>query len=154
MLLQGAQVALLAQNAFSCGSIVNFRFGEYVTLTPDGARQNRQYRKTKRRLIGAGIGAVALPVLIPGAGVGIAAGGTAFGLAEPIQGAVGAVLGGLTGGLGEDPESGDIGVVTESKQRLSGNNVRVRWNIKRTGQDDVIKEFWHNPEHLKKIPKR
>lgn len=102
----------------------------------------------KRRIIGGTIGFFALPALIPGAGVGLAAGGTAIGMSEPIQGAIGGAIGFLSGSLGNDPEAGDQGVVLQVAERLSGNNVLVRWTMIREGKDVVVKEFWHNPGHL------
>ena len=130
---------------------MELKAGQYVTLTAKGARESREWRTNKNRIIGSVVGAIALPALIPGAGIGIAAGGTAIGLSEPAQAAAGATLGWMTGTRGSNPESGDVGVVMEVRERLSGNDVRVRWSIQRDGQDEVLKEIWHRKTHLQKI---
>ena len=130
---------------------MEFKAGQYVTLTIKGARESREWRTNKNRVIGSVVGAIALPALIPGAGIGIAAGGTAIGLSEPAQVAAGATLGWMTGARGSNPESGDIGIVMEVRKRLSGNDIRVRWTIRREEQDEVLKEIWHRKPHLQKI---
>ena len=130
---------------------MEFMAGEYVTLTPKGAKESREWRTNKNRIVGSVVGAIALPALIPGAGIGIAAGGTAIGLSEPAQAAAGATLGWMTGTRGSNPESGDVGIVMEVRERFSGNDVRVRWSIKRDGQDELLKEIWHRKTHLQKI---
>ena len=129
---------------------MKFKAGQYVTLTPKGARESREWRTKKNRVFGGVVGAIALPLAIPGAGVGIAAGGTAIGLSEPVQAAAGAALGWLAGARGNNPESGDIGIVMEVRERLSGNDVRVRWSIQRDGEDEVLKEIWHRKITCKK----
>ena len=50
---------------------MEFKAGQYVTLTIKGARESREWRTNKNRVIGSVVGAIALPALIPVLAVGI-----------------------------------------------------------------------------------
>ena len=133
---------------------MSFSAGDYVTLTPQGAKEHRSYHSNQNKLIGAGVGLVLAPVLIPSAGVSIAAGGVAIGVSEPVQSAFGGVIGAMAGALfGGEPEAGNKGKVLTVNQRwLGGWEVEVLWCLADDNGKRLTKTCWHEAKHLQPYP--
>ena len=125
-----------------------FFVGQKVTLTPYGAQESRKYKKMKRRVISAGVGAVALPAIIPGAGIGIAGAMGGIGVGEPLQAAIGGAMGFMAGDAKEEPEAGLPGIVREVRSRISGRDVLVEWTLFTKEKGTFYKQCWHRPNHL------
>ena len=129
--------------------------GSRVCLTPEGASAHRSYHQNKNRLFGVALGAIALPAIIPSAGIGIAGGGFALGVDELSQGAVGGFIGGLLGGeFSSSAEGGITGKVLQVQERgfwQEGWDVEVRWKLKKDGKN-IQHEAWHEAKHLTLAP--
>jgi len=130
-----------------------FRVGEFVTLTPEGALAHRKYHANKNKLIGAGVGMLALPAIIPSAGVGLVAGGFAVGISEPVQSAIGGLIGGMAGALfGQEPEGGTRGRILAIESRFQGGvNVQVQWSIQQEDGQLTERSSWHQGKHLQML---
>lgn len=120
--------------------------GDFVVLTPEGAKEHRQHHLTGAAVTTAAVAAVAAPVAI-GAGIGIAAAGSAIGVST---GAAGGLAGGLAGAaassvLGGSPEGGQQGQIFKKERRWwgqSGFDYEVEWEDGSTS--------WHLGKHLRK----
>jgi hypothetical protein len=130
-----------------------FPVGDVVTLTPEGALAHRKYHANKNKLIGAGVGMLVLPAIIPSAGVGLAAGGFAVGISEPVQSAIGGLIGGMAGALfGQEPEGGTRGRILAIESRFQGGvNVQVQWSIHQEDGQVTQKSSWHQGKHLQRL---
>ena len=129
---------------------MSFSVGDDVTLTPQGAKEHRSYHSNQNKLIGAGVGLILAPALIPSAGVGIAAGGVAIGVSEPVQSVVGGAIGAMAGALfGDEPEAGNKGKVLAVNQRwLGGWDVEVLWHLADHNGKRLTKTCWHEAKRL------
>jgi hypothetical protein len=125
-----------------------------VTLTPQGAKEHRSYHSNQNKLIGAGLGLIFVPALIPAAGIGVAAGGAAIGISEPVQSAIGGALGAMAGALfGDEPEAGNKGkVLTINERWLGGWEVEVEWYLVDENKEPRTKTCWHEAKHLRPYP--
>lgn len=135
--------------------------GDLVSLTPEGAQRLRLMKRVKRGGLAAVVGAWALPALIPGEAIGIAAAGTAVGVGEAIQATVGAVVGGIFGTMTVDQCLAMKGTVLRLADRLSNNFIDdrplgqckkalVRWHwIDQETDEHKYSSSWHQIRHLR-----
>ena len=128
--------------------------GDWVALTEDGAKVLRQRHKTKFLAGGALLGAVALPLALPGAflaSVGIVSAGTGVAFVGGAQLAVGAAGGAgfssvMESFLENNPEARAIGIVNAKRKRLSRKDYdySVCWSAGTVRG----KSSWHSSRHL------
>lgn len=104
--------------------------GDWVALTEEGAKAHRKYHEKTFLVGGALLGAVALPLALPGAflaSVGIAGAGVGIAFTGGAQLAVGAAGGAgffsfVDSYLENHPEAKAIGIIKDKKGRWLGQN--------------------------------
>lgn len=112
--------------------------GDWVLLTKTGAKVHRDYHKVEALVTGAAIGAVLLPLALPGtflASVGVASGGAGIAVSGATQAAIGAssgagVLSFITSSLENHPEAVAVGRIKDIKRRWwgkSGYDYEIYW---------------------------
>lgn len=123
--------------------VEQFSIGDCVALTPEGAKAHRAHHTTQAAAAAAAVGVVAAPAVL-GAGIGIAAAGTAVGVSSSAAGGVaGGVAGAAAAAFGGSPESGTAGKIITKRPRWwgqSGHDYEVRWDDGTTS--------WHLAAHL------
>ena len=134
-----------------------FAIGDWVALTEAGAKAYRKYQKRKFIAGGALVGAVALPLALPGAflaSVGIAGAGVGMAFTGGAQLAVGATGGAglisvLENFLENNPEAKAIGIIKAEKRQLGqeGYKYSVNW----VDGEVSGKSSWHPSIHLLRI---
>lgn len=134
-----------------------FAIDDWVALTEEGAKAYRKYRQKKFLAGGALLGAVALPLALPGAflaSVGIAGAGAGIAFAGGAQVAVGGAGGAgvvsvLENFLENNPEAKAIGIIEAEKVQLlkEGYKYSVRW----IDGEVFGKSSWHPGIHLLRI---
>lgn len=141
--------------------------GAQVAITIDGLQEHNSYNRNRNIGIGIGLGCAAWPLLI-GGGIGIAAAGTALGVAEVTLSVAGGVAGGYLGNsIAKDAYGhavdisklklvnmvGRVMSITERWFGVGGYDVKVRW----TGFDEFgdVKHYTstHIPGSLVAIAK-
>jgi hypothetical protein len=111
---------------------------DWVALTEKGAKVHRDYHKTQTLVASGAVGAVLLPLALPGgflATVGVVSAGTGIavsGLTQAVVGATSAagIMSFITSLLEKHPEVVAIGQIKEIKRRWwgqSGYDYQVAW---------------------------
>lgn len=143
-------------------SVSHLKKGMKVAITKQGLQDHNSHNFGQSVLLGAGLGAFMLPVLV-GGGVGLAMGGEAIGLGLAELGIVGGGAGTVVGNMRHKKVAGHstttqnvmlidmLGIVTDWNRRWwdqPGWDVQVKWRARDEFGDIVKFEAWHNPEDL------
>lgn len=139
-------------------SCENLSIGDWVVLTKEGAKAHRNHHRMNLVAGGAVLGAVVLPLALPGAflaTVGIASGGAGIAIGATAQVAVGAAGGsGLTSFIANylenHPEAEAIGVIRDKRERWwgqEGHDYEVVWS----NDEPFGESSWHLAKHLRQI---
>ena len=125
---------------------------DFCVLTEEGIRARRNKNRIRNALVGATVGWIALPAIIPGEAIGIA-GAATFGVSEGVQAAVGGAIGGITGAnFLNELKRGLIGQVVNIDYSSQPEPLaEVLWKYKQ--KDGTTKVFTkrHKLKHLQKI---
>ena len=132
---------------------------QWVILTQAGEKAHCEYHKTQTTLAGLLVGAAALPIAIPAAGVGVAMGGTAMALGVGAQAAVGGAAGSLGAQLVkyDNPVAYQLGKIIKRARRVfaDGYDICVDWYPQsmyllpdHLKAQLTVEQTWHVREHL------
>ena len=143
----------------------HLKLGTLVAITEEGLKAHNEHNMFGAMALGAGVGIVALPVLLGGGGIGLAFGGEAVGLGLAEVAAVGGMSGGTIGKIVNKPRTGHmvdgkhqtltlvdmVGVVQGKDRRWwdqPGYDVKVTWQARNAEGRRVVFTEYHNPEVL------
>ena len=128
------------------------KVNDFCILTEKGIRARRNKNRIRNALIGATVGWVALPAIIPGEAIGVA-GAATFGVSEGVQAAVGSAIGGITGAnFLNELKKGLIGQVVDIDYSIQPEpEAEVLWKYKQKDGSTKVFTKRHKLQHLQKI---